>query len=522
VAAGAADRNGDRTLAALALMDQAAAAGGAPFVEAAIEDAARAARGAGLVTAAAPFHRPRGLGLAAALGAVVGIGSLWPVPRAPAAPTVVRPPTTARKGPKLEPGALAAERAAAERAAQQAAALEDAELARLAAELSRILDSLAEGQLGEGEALDQLARLEREAAQAAEAGQSAVELMRAAADALDREKQTRALAEAMREHDGPAGKKAAEELAAGSKELSGGQRERLAQSLAKAAAAGAQAASGQGGEGQRRLDSGEKRGGEGGEAASQAERDRRLKQLERDLSDSAERCRKDPEACRRALEQMGADLPQAARDARQSRSRDQLGRSTQQLRERLRRQSPSSGGEQAAEESFERAAGGVRPMPLEGGQQGPAQGREGAQASAGGSAAAPGAQASAAAGGGESEQRAAGGESGDGVGSGPGSEPLGSRERGGGARGQQHEVKVRDGEGPSRAEVIEAGAHRGFARTEYQRVFQDYSAVVEETLDTTAVPAARRYLVRRYFQLIRPRDAREAPSARNPGGVRGR
>ena len=36
--------------------------------------------------------------------------------------------------------------------------------------------------------------------------------------------------------------------------------------------------------------------------------------------------------------------------------------------------------------------------------------------------------------------------------------------------------------------------------------------MVEETLDTTAVPPARRYLVRRYFQLIRPRE--EAPRGR--------
>ena len=64
---------------------------------------------------------------------------------------------------------------------------------------------------------------------------------------------------------------------------------------------------------------------------------------------------------------------------------------------------------------------------------------------------------------------------------------------------------MRSGAGPSRAEVIEAGARRGFARTEYHQVFEDYSAAVEETLDTTAVPPARRFLVRRYFELIRPR-----------------
>ena len=50
------------------------------------------------------------------------------------------------------------------------------------------------------------------------------------------------------------------------------------------------------------------------------------------------------------------------------------------------------------------------------------------------------------------------------------------------------------------------GAQRGFAHTNYQSVFTDYQAVVEESLDGAAVPPGRRYIVRRYFQLIRPRD----------------
>jgi hypothetical protein len=124
--------------------------------------------------------------------------------------------------------------------------------------------------------------------------------------------------------------------------------------------------------------------------------------------------------------------------------------------------------------------------------------------------------AAAAAGAGESGSTAQSG--GDGVGKDPGGDPMGSRAPGAGTRGQAHEARVRSGAGPSRAEVIEAGAHKGFAETEYQRVFQDYSAVVEETLDTTAVPAARRYLVRRYFQLIRPREGRPDGTT---GGVHG-
>src|SRR5207249_11188771 len=95
----------------------------------------------------------------------------------------------------------------------------------------------------------------------------------------------------------------------------------------------------------------------------------------------ADQCRQDPEACKQALEQMGADLPQATRDARQSSSRDQLGRTLQQLRERLRRQNPAESGGRADEESFERAAGGVQPMAA-GDSGGDAENGQGARGSA--------------------------------------------------------------------------------------------------------------------------------------------
>ena len=154
---------------------------------------------------------------------------------------------------------------------------------------------------------------------------------------------------------------------------------------------------------------------------------------------------------------------------------------------------------------FERSAGGMRAVPAPGAGGTEAE-QQGAQGKPGGNPSEPGGEGAAAA----ALGSAAGASEGEGMGSEAGGEPLGSRERPTGTRGQQHEARLRDGAGPSRAEVIEAGAHKGFARSEYQRVFQDYSAVVEETLDTTAVPAARRYLVRRYFQLIRPREATEA------------
>ncbi len=94
---------------------------------------------------------------------------------------------------------------------------------------------------------------------------------------------------------------------------------------------------------------------------------------------------------------------------------------------------------------------------------------------------------------------------GGGVGRESGGPPLG-RATGPGNRGQETEARVADGAGPNRAEVIGVAAGRGFAAPGYARVFADYQSAVEEALGSTAVPEGKRYLVRRYFDLIRPRD----------------
>ena len=75
-------------------------------------------------------------------------------------------------------------------------------------------------------------------------------------------------------------------------------------------------------------------------------------------------------------------------------------------------------------------------------------------------------------------------------------------------RGHETEARVANGAGPNRAEVIGGAADRGFAQRGYARVFADYQAAVEDALATTAVPEGRRYVVRRYFDLIRPRTGR--------------
>ena len=73
------------------------------------------------------------------------------------------------------------------------------------------------------------------------------------------------------------------------------------------------------------------------------------------------------------------------------------------------------------------------------------------------------------------------------------------------------DVPLADGAGPGRAEVIGTAAGRGFASPGYARTFNDYAAAVEDALGATAVPEGKRYLVRRYFDSIRPRPPARAP-----------
>jgi hypothetical protein len=62
------------------------------------------------------------------------------------------------------------------------------------------------------------------------------------------------------------------------------------------------------------------------------------------------------------------------------------------------------------------------------------------------------------------------------------------------------------GQGKTRSEVIQGAAQRGFASHGYTKVYREYHAVAEEALGKDEIPGGYRFYVRRYFQLIRPRD----------------
>ena len=65
---------------------------------------------------------------------------------------------------------------------------------------------------------------------------------------------------------------------------------------------------------------------------------------------------------------------------------------------------------------------------------------------------------------------------------------------------------VDTGQGPSRAEVIQGAAERGFVGREYKKVFTEYETVAEKAIEKEDIPPGYRFYVQRYFQLIRPRE----------------
>ncbi len=76
-------------------------------------------------------------------------------------------------------------------------------------------------------------------------------------------------------------------------------------------------------------------------------------------------------------------------------------------------------------------------------------------------------------------------------------------------KGETHDVTAAapdTGQGAASAEVIHGAAERGFVGKAYRDVYVDYHTVAEQALEHDQIPPGYRFYVRRYFQLIRPRE----------------
>lgn len=67
-------------------------------------------------------------------------------------------------------------------------------------------------------------------------------------------------------------------------------------------------------------------------------------------------------------------------------------------------------------------------------------------------------------------------------------------------------VDAQKGRGATRAEVISTASQDGFANTSYKKVYRDYRGFAQSAMDSESMPPSQRRRVKRYFQLIQPRD----------------
>jgi len=271
---------------------------------------------------------------------------------------------------------------------------------------------------------------------------------------------------------------------------------------------------------------------------------RQLERLSRDLARAGESFEHGADAeAQKALEEASHELEQFADQQRDADAARQLAREVAQLRELLQRQARPPQAEQAPrsdaghgqdttrqerEQRFVARARGERDeqqvslQPNPGSQQGAQggqdeQGRQPAQQDAQGQTAQPS---------GETVQVLT--PAGQGAGAAEKSVELvlpgGARvvERAGGsdehgAPALDHPTRLEanhtdsavagvQGKGPTRSQVILDAADRGFRTAPYQKVYADYREHAESVIERDQVPAGQRFYVRRYFQLIRPRD----------------
>ena len=68
-------------------------------------------------------------------------------------------------------------------------------------------------------------------------------------------------------------------------------------------------------------------------------------------------------------------------------------------------------------------------------------------------------------------------------------------------------VSPDQGDGESHSETILSAAEAGFTRRSYGKAYAQYETVAEELLRSDKVPPEHGARVRRYFQLIRPRQS---------------
>lgn len=272
---------------------------------------------------------------------------------------------------------------------------------------------------------------------------------------------------------------------------------------------------------------------------------RQLDRLDRELAKAAEDLMRDLGLSAKDLDEGAEDINRMARDQMTDQEKAELRQKLEELRENLRRQGQGGAQQIARLKRFGQRARGGQQGPGQQGESGGSQAGEGDPNGEGQEKGGSGKDGQGKNGQGKNGAGEKGGEqwvigpggekvlvlskgrgSGQRAGqSGSGSEPGGGDPQRGPGWGTGHDARMQGqatnprvgtqdtqvaggdtGQGSSRSEVILGAADRGFSSRGYQTVYREYHTVAEEALGKDEIPGGYRFYVRRYFQLIRPRE----------------
>jgi hypothetical protein len=416
---------------------------------------------------------------------------------------------------------------------------DDPQVSAAARRFNQLVEDIAAHRMDRREVFERLGQLERELAESSELDRESLDdglkglareleksgLTKPAAQALtekrlaDAEQALRELAERLKKKTNPPSKAELDKLrsalqkasAASSEHLSGieQRRQELQQeqeSLLKKKQQGDNSAKNEQklGENRRKLE----RLGRDKEKAERGKQ--KLSELDKQLAEAARQLMQDMQAAGQSMESAAEDVNRMGKQQVSDEQKKEMLKRLQELREVLRQQGKGGKEQMDRMQKFgERARGGGKP-----GQAGkPGQGSQPGQLklSRGGTGEGPGIEvpmpgSSPGAPGADKSDGQPGSEAGQGYGSGHDPNLAGDPSKLEGKTQDVTAAGVDSGQGAASAEVIYGAAERGFVGKGYQKVFTDYETVAEQVMQKDEIPPGYRFYVRRYFQLIRPRD----------------
>ncbi|HVW24817.1 MAG TPA: hypothetical protein VHC69_05575 [Polyangiaceae bacterium] len=248
-----------------------------------------------------------------------------------------------------------------------------------------------------------------------------------------------------------------------------------------------------------------------------------MSELDRDLAKAAQDLMKDLGMGSQDLKKGAEDINRAANQRMSEQQKEELKRRIEELRQLLRQEGQSGRDRIKRMMAFGNQARGQQGQGQGGGQQGQGQGQNQGQGQGQGKkqltfgqgqgqgegqgiALGPTGVAPAAGENGQSQGSATGSGDKDTWGTGHDPNLAGDATK---LKGQTEDVTAAGadtGQGAASSQVIYGAAERGFVGRGYKKVFTDYQTVAEESLSKDEIPPGYRFYVRRYFQLIRPRD----------------